>query len=1198
MTRPPALPSTRLINMDHFTFSIRRPITTAMLFLALIVFGLKSYQELSLNFLPDITYPTLTVHTKYPSAAPEEVEHLVSVPLEEAVGTVGGLVKMNSISSSGLSEIILEFDWRTDMDMASLDVREKLDRVYMPDEVEKPVILRYNPSLDPIIRLGLHGSDDLFRLRTIGEDVVKKEIEGLAGVAAVKVKGGLEEEIIIRLDEKRTASVGLNVEQIGTRLRYENVNLAGGSLREGRAEYLVRTINEFQTVEDIADVVVGEHLGAEIRLSDLATVEHGHKERDIITRINGHESVEIEIYKEADSNTIKVADAVKEELGMRGPPGFLSRLRNRSHKTDSKKEAPAEDDPDKGPQRRRRDVMSQLPAEIKLDIIADQSNFIKKAIAEVQSTALFGGILALLVLYLFLRDFRSTIMIGLAIPISIIATFLPMFVANVSLNIMSLGGLALGLGMLVDNSIVVLESIYRCREDGDKLEAAASRGVTEVRGAVIASTITTIAVFFPIIFVRGIASQIFTDLALTVTFSLFSSLLVALFLNPMLVSRRYDFSENLDGEKEEPRAGPRAALDWLKKEWKAIPFRKAFALITGSRDKSPEPGPGRTSVSEAGPARRLMQVNFGITLFMLIVLLGLPMFLLKVLAQAFLVIIISFAYLLLSILGLLGKAVALVGKVLSYPFLIVFTRTYSTVANAYPFLLRAALANKLLVVGISALLLGHCIYMAPTLGSELMPKIHEGRFGIIAEKAVGTPIELMEKSIAPIEKSASAHPMVRTVFSLIGSESSAAEAGELRGSNHAQFEIALEDLGSDVYAQDAVVEALRNDLSKLTDMKIKFVESSPFTFRTPVEVEVEGRDLELLQEIGGEVEGLVAGVPGLKDVRLNIERGTPEIRIKFNSEKIAALGMAVNAVAESVRRKVKGDVPTRLAREDEKIDIRIRAGEDDVRTLDSIKNLVVSPPGRVPIPLSAVADIVVAPGPSEIRRIDQRRVAVVSANYSMRDLGAIERNIKQRVAGVALPRGYSVTIGGQFEEMKEASSSLFLALMLAVFLVYAVMAAQFESLVHPLIIIFSIPLALIGVVYTLYFLKIPISIVVFIGGIVLAGVVVNDAIVLVDYINHTRSTGLALNDAIMKACQTRLRPVLMTTMTTVLGLTPMAFGLGEGSEVRMPLAITVIAGLLSATFLTLVVVPSIYGAVSRDKGPQQEPVADSASPTN
>jgi HAE1 family hydrophobic/amphiphilic exporter-1 len=1140
--------------MDHFTFSIRRPITTAMLFMALIVFGLKSYQELSLNLLPDITYPTLTVRTKYPSAAPEEVEHLVSVRLEEAVGTVGGLVKMSSISSSGLSEIILEFDWQTDMDMASLDVREKLDRVYLPDEVEKPVILRYNPSLDPIMRFGLHGSDDLFRLRTIGEDVVKKEIEGLAGVAAVKVKGGLEEEIVIRLDEKRAASVGLSVAEIGSRLRLENVNLAGGSLREGRSEYLVRTINEFQTVADIADVVVGERRGAEIKLSDLATVERSHKEREIITRINGRESVEIEIFKEADSNTVKVADAVKGKLGIRGPPGFLERLAEKRAKARRGSDSP----------RKRRDVVSQLPEGIALDIIADQSEFIKKAIAEVKSTAILGGILALLVLYFFLRDFRSTAMIGLAIPISIIATFLPMFIADVSLNIMSLGGLALGLGMLVDNSIVVLESIYRCREDGDSLETAASRGVTEVRGAVIASTITTIAVFFPIVFVQGIASQIFSDLALTVTFSLFSSLLVALFLNPMLVSRRYDFSEGASEGNPGSRPGPRAAYDWIKKEWKAIPYRAR---------------------SGEGIPRAAARIILGIPL-------GFVSFLLKAIAQAFLVALISAAYALLFVMGAIWKAVAFVAKWLSYPFLAVFTRLYSAIDVGYPHLLRAALANRVLVVAISAVLLGHCIYLVPRLGSELMPKIHEGRFGIIAEKAVGTPIELMEESIMPIEKSAGAHPLIKTVFSLIGSESSAGETSELRGSNYAQFEILLRDLGSDVYAQDKVVDSLRDELSKLPDMKIKFVESSPFTFRTPVEVELEGRDLHLLQQIGQEIEELIADVDGLRDVRLNIEKGTPEMRITFNSDKIASLGMTVNDVAEAVRRKVKGDVPTKLAREDEKIDIRVRASETDVRTLDAVKNLVVSSPGGVPLPLSAVADMSVAPGPSEIRRIDQRRVAVVSANLSGRDLGGIREDIDIRLANVALPRGYSAGMGGQFEEMERSISSLLLALLLAVFLVYAVMAAQFESLVHPLIIIFSIPLAFIGVIYSLYFLGIPASIIVFMGGIVLAGVVVNDAIVLVDYIRQLRATGLEMNEAIVKACRTRLRPVLMTTMTTVLGLTPMAIGLGEGSEIRVPLAITVIAGLLSATFLTLVVVPSIYSAVSREKRPAPESSGD------
>ncbi len=1150
--------------MAQFTFSIRRPIATGMLFLALIVFGLKSYQELSLNLLPDISYPTLTVRTKYSSAAPEEVEHLVSVPIEEAVGTVGGLVKMGSVSSSGLSEVVLEFDWKTDMDMASLDVREKLDLVNLPDEVDKPIILRYNPALDPIVRFGLYGSEDLFRLRKIADDIVKKEIEGLAGVAAVKVKGGLEEEILIRIDEKRVASIGLNVDQIGNRLRFENVNLAGGSLLEGRAEYLVRTINEFQSLQDIADVIIGEQGGAEIKLSDVATVERSHKEREIITRINGRESVEIELYKEADSNTVKVADAVKEKLGIKEAPGFLARLREKR----AQKEPAADES-----FRQRREVISQLPPGMKLESISDQSEFIKRAIAEVKNTALLGGILALVVLYLFLRDFRSTVMIGLAIPISIIATFVPMFVAEVSVNIMSLGGLALGLGMLVDNSIVVLESVYRCREEGDSLIEAASRGLIEVRGAVIASTITTIAVFFPIVFVRGIASQIFSNLALTVTFSLISSLFVALFLNPMLVSRDYRISTDWLEGLSSSWPGPKNAFDWIKQEWKRIPFAYAFGLVSGSRD----------ATSGKKLIRLLVGIVFGAPYALVIVLLGLASFLLKVVAQTALLLIIALLYILLSVVGLFWKALGRVAGLLAYPFIAGFNKGYSAVAGAYPVLLRAALANRLLVVAMAGALLVHCVYLAPGLGSELMPKIREGRFGIIVEKAVGTPIESMERSVEPIEKSAMAQPLVKTVFSLIGSETSSADAKELRGSNVAQFEVALKDVGSDVYVQDTVVEALRKELARLTDMKVKFVESSPFTFRTSIEVEIEGSDLELLRQIGEEVELLVADVSGLKDVRLNVEKGTPEVRIKFNTEKIAALGMTVNEVAVSIRKKVKGDVPTRFARGDDKIDIRIKASEEDIRTLDSIKNLTVNLRGNIPIPLAAVADVVLSPGPSEVRRIGQRRVAVVSANVTSRDLGSISREIQEQVKKVALPHGYLITIGGQFEEMQTASESMLLALLLAVFLVYAVMAAQFESLVHPLIIIFSIPLAFIGVVYALYLLAIPVSVVVFIGGIVLVGVVVNDAIVLVDYINRLRSTGLPIDDAIVKGCQTRLRPVLMTTMTTVLGLTPMAIGLGEGSEIRVPLAITCIAGLLSATFLTLVVVPSLYSIVSRDK---------------
>ncbi len=527
--------------------SIRRPVTVAMIFMGAVVFGMKSYQELALNLMPDLSYPTLTVRSEYPEAAPEEVESFVSRPLEEALSTVSNLVEIRSVSSAGLSEIVLEFWWGTDMDLVSLDVREKMDRVFLPEEVNRPTILRYNPALDPILRLGIYGEQDLFTLRRIAEKELKPDVEGLPGVASVKVKGGLEEEVLVEVDEARLALLDINVDQIAQRLWQENINLAGGSLKEGKAEYLVRTLNEFVDLKDIGEVVVGRR-GERDRMPTNCRVRQEGRARGADRRGRGggeaqgcrHRSMGTERAgrdhpdqraRERGGGDLQGGGQQYGQGGRQGEGGARSR-RGRAFPGEGK------------PVRRGSSSASwRTIPEVELKLISDPSRFIKRAIEEVRSTAFYGGILALVVLFFFLRDLKSTAIIGVSIPVSILVTFIPMFLFGVSLNLMSLGGLALGIGMLVDNSIVVLESIFRCREEGDGILDASNRGTGEVAAAITASTFTTVAVFFPIVFVKGIAGQLFNDLALTVTFSLLASLLVALYLIPMLASRQVGSEE-------------------------------------------------------------------------------------------------------------------------------------------------------------------------------------------------------------------------------------------------------------------------------------------------------------------------------------------------------------------------------------------------------------------------------------------------------------------------------------------------------------------------------------------------------------------------------------------------------------------------------------------------------------------------------
>jgi len=1159
-----------------------------MIFMGAMVFGMKSYQELALNLMPDLSYPTLSVRSEYPEAAPEEVESFVSRPLEEALSTVSNLVEIRSVSSAGLSEIVLEFWWGTDMDLVSLDVREKMDRVFLPEEVNRPTILRYNPALDPILRLGIYGEQDLFTLRRIAEKDLKPDVEGLPGVASVKVKGGLEEEVLVEVDEARLALLDINVDQIAQRLWQENINLAGGSLKEGKAEYLVRTLNEFVDLKDIGEVVVGRKGGegdatgsggyglsgevgwkgqggvigagdAEVRLKDVATVRWGQKDQDVITRINGLESVEVEIYKEADSNTVKVADKVKEVLGLaeekgRGAAGFIQRF-------------------------------TQDYPGVQLKLISDPSRFIKRAIEEVRSTAFYGGILALLVLFFFLRDLKSTAIIGVSIPVSILVTFIPMFLFGVSLNLMSLGGLALGIGMLVDNSIVVLESIFRCREEGDGILDASNRGTGEVAAAITASTLTTVAVFFPIVFVKGIAGQLFNDLALTVTFSLLASLLVALYLIPMLASRR---ARSEEASVPSGRKVERAPVGSVSVESVFAP-RKVEGLgeLFGTTAKSAvrwlgENGRPDRWLREAGGFLAgesgwflrfygVLHPLFEALRFVLGCLFGLFQGVL-----AFVVVLGG-----RSLAPLLSLCARAFGAVFA-PFLFVFERILRTTSRVYPHVLGHVLRWRAGVIAVCVALFLYSLYLVPRLGTELIPRIHQGQFTIRIEQPEGTPLEETSRDAAPIEAMVLEEDFVETVFSEIGSEPSGEGAlEEQRGENTAELTVAMADLGRAVQEEDLLIDRLRRGLIDFVGIQVKFLLPTLFSFKTPVEVEIEGNDLEELRQISSRVEEMMREIPGLVDVRRSAKVGNPEVRIEFDRDRLARFGLDVSTAANVVQAKILGEVPTQLSRGETRYDIRVRVDRKHLRGLEDLWRLEIELGTGTFVPLASLAEIRIVPGPSEIRRVGQRRVAVVSANLEGRDLGTVSREIQERLNTLPLPPGYGTSLGGQNREMQTSFKSLRFAMLLAVFLVYIVMASQFESLLHPFVILFSIPLGLIGVVFVLYLLEIPLSIVVFIGVIMLAGIMVNDAIVLVDYINVLRRRGVPRESAIVQAGQVRLRPILMTTMTTVLGLTPMALGFGEGAEIRVPMAVTVIAGLLCSTFLTLLVIPAVYTLMDR-----------------
>jgi HAE1 family hydrophobic/amphiphilic exporter-1 len=1048
-------------------FSTRRPVTIFVLFIAAVVFGVVAFRDLAVDLLPEITYPSLNVRTEFEGTAPSEVESLITKPVENAVGVVNNVVRVVSSSRSDTSEVTLEFGWDTNMDMAALDVRERLDLIVLPDDAQRPVLLRYDPSLDPIMRLGLTGDEDLIRLRLIGEQEVKRLLERVEGVAAVLVSGGLEEEIHVELDERRIANLGLSVSQVVARLAAENVNLTGGRLQDGQTEFLVRTINEFERPADMRHIVI-DSTRRDIRLEDVARISRGHKEREVISRIDGREAVEIAIYKEGGTNTVTVAQAVQDRVAT---------LQER---------------------------LGRLGDGLELQLITDQSRYIRQSVSEVLSTAFIGGSLAILVLMLFLRDLKATLIIGISIPVSVVATFFLMFLSGISLNIMSLGGITLGIGLLVDNSIVVLESIQRKRERDLGIVEAARAGAGEVGQAVIASTMTTVCVFVPIVFVEGIAGQLFGDQALTVTFSLTVSLIVALTLIPMLASRQLN-EPSKDDVAEHARS------------------RIALAVIAA------------VSFMSIWIARMVKWIVLGVV------------------------------YVLLAVLYFPSK---------------LFHFVYGGLTTGYPHVQDAVLKRPFTVIGVTVVAFAASLLLIGRLGSELVPELVQGEFFVNTELPPGTHLELNAKRMEILERGAMTLDGVRSVYTMIGSSNEqGGTAGELR-ENIGQLTMSVAPPSS-LEREDALMEAFRPALEAEGDMLYRFGRPTYFSFKTPIEVEIRGFNLSLLTRLADELTGRMEGIDGLVDVKASTEGGNPELQIRFDRDRLATLGYNVNEVASLVRSKVLGDVATDITREDRTIDIRLRSQEQYRDSALDLRNLNIAQSGTTPILLSSVASVVETEGPAEIRRSDGERVAVITANLVGRDLASASAAIEAELAEMTLPMGFDWRMGGQQQEMETSFASMRFAIILAVFMVYLVMASQFESLLHPLVILFSVPFSLIGVLVTLYLFDVTVSVVVLIGVIMLAGIVVNNAIILVDTTNRLRREGKAKLDALKEAGQLRLRPILMTTSTTVLGLLPMAFGLGEGSELRAPMAITVIGGLVVSTLLTLLIIPAVYSVVDR-----------------
>ena len=1070
--------------MKLIEVSIRRKVTIAMFTIAILLFGIVSFYRLKVNLLPDLTYPSLTIRTEYTGAAPQEVENLITKPIEEALGVVKNVVRIRSISRFGESDVTLDFAWGTNMDYANMDVRGKMDALYLPLDVKKPTILRFDPSFDPVMRFGFYrenkkginstfDEEGLKYLRRFADEEIKKDMETALGVASVKISGGLEDEILVSIDESKLAQIRVSIERISFLLRAENVNLSGGKLEEGSHQFLIRTLNQFQSIEEICNVIISSVKGKPIYLKDVATIKQGYKEREAITRMNGIEAVEIAVYKEGDANTVSVSREVEKKL---------------------------------------KRIREALPKGLILEKVYDQSNFITQSVNEVIKAGIIGGILAIFILYFFLRNFGTTLIISLSIPVSIIATFNLMYGFDLSLNIMSLGGITLGIGMLLDNSIVVLENISRHRDLGKGIKESAEIGASEVSRAIMASTFTTIAVFFPLVFVKGIAGQLFRDQALTVTFALLASLVVALTLIPMLASIKR-------GKVEQ--------VETLSKKAPKTLFGRFFRKI-------------------------------GIFLFSII-----PQIILKGIFR-------------------LSKIISKVSLFLLKPAMQIFNKVYELIEKVYPKMLEWALNNKGIVILIAFVLFGISMRLIPILGVELIPQLSQGEFNIEFRLPPGTPLEKTDEVIAKIQDFSTNYHKVITTFSVAGSGNRLDLNPEHAGENYGELTVIM--AGDSKRADEEItMNQMRDNLSRIPGLKYKFSHPTLFSFQTPIEVEISGYNLTNLKTVSSKIVTKMKSYDRFTDVKSSMELGQPEIQIYFDREKAAFLGLEVYKVAEKVVNKLKGNVATKYSWHDRKIDILVKAREEDFSTVDDLKKMIVSTENDKQIRLQSIASIEMKTAPGEIRRSDQQRVALIACNLKYGDLGTAAQEIAGIINSVNLPEGINVRIAGQNQEMKVSFNSLKFALLLAIFLVYLVMASQFESFVHPFVIIFTIPLALIGAVLALYVTENSVSVVVFIGAILLSGIVVNNAIVLIDLINQLRSKGMEKYKAIIEGGRLRLRAILMTTITTILGLFPLALGIGKGAELRSSMAITVIGGLAISTLLTLIVIPVVYSILDRKR---------------
>ncbi|BAU28687.1 HAE1 family hydrophobic/amphiphilic exporter-1 [Aneurinibacillus soli] len=1012
-------------------FSVKRPVTIVMLMITIVLFGAISLPMLKVDLYPELNVPVAMVATSFEGAAPGEVEKLITKPIEESIGTVSNIKELSSSSISGASQVIVQFNWGTNMDQATLDMREKLDliRDRLPDGAGAPRVIKIDPNSSPVISLALSGPMSVSELDKLAEDTVKPHLERVDGVASVSVNGGVKREIQLTINPEALNAYGLTVDQILQSLKGRNLSGTAGNVVEGGRNVSIKVSGEFNTPQDIGQTPIALPGGGNIQLADLVTVTDGYKKTTQKTTVNDQPSIGLNVLKASGSNTVNVANAANAEI-----------------------EA----------------LKKQLPKGVKIDTIMDTSVFIKDSITTVKQHGIEGAIFSIIVLYLFLYSFRSTLVVAIVIPISVIGTFSLMYFAGQTINLISLAGLTLGLGSLVDFAVVVLESIYRKRQEGLEIKLASIVGTKEVGTAVMASALAQIAVFLPIVFVNGFAAQLFTPLALTVVFSHIAALIASITLVPMMSSKLL----------VKP---PRSEEEYLQ-----------------SDRKNP---------------------------------------------------------------------------------MVLFQKGFHSISERYGRLISWSLSHRksvLLVAG-GSFIAAAVIFATPMIGKEFISNFDQGEIEVKIELPAGSQLKDTEAITKQVEAYVKQIPERKLVYTTVGQQGGFSLA-QVNTGNFSNISVKLVPKDERKRSTDQVIEQLRSQVANIAgaDITVGASSSGGMPTGSPVSFSIRGDDLNVLTDLSKVAVDLVKGVDGTRNVTSSLQKTTEQLEVSVNSNIAAQYGITTNQVVSAVRTAFDGQVATQYRTGDDEIDVRLQFPENFKSEMLNLNGLMISTPSGAQVSVGQVATIKKIEIPQQISRANQVRQVQITSDITGRPLSEVTAEINKKLADLKLPEGYYIVQGGQSKDMAESFQSLALAMLLSIALVYMVMASQFESLLYPFIIMFSIPPTLVGVVIGLLVTQQPLSVAALMGYILLIGIVVNNAIVLVDYINTLRKEGMERNEAIKKAGPIRLRPILMTTLATVLAILPLAFGGGEGSEGQAPLAVVVVFGLTFSTLITLVLVPVVY----------------------